>query len=141
MAESLSPDRQDDEGTLRLLVADDDDVVRASLSAQLGRRYQVVGVARDADEAIAVALETRPDLALLDVQMPAGGGLRATQEIRQALPDTTIVALSSDESEHLVLDMLQAGAVTYLRKGASSAELLDSLRKSIEADAKLKAAG
>ena len=123
----------------RVLIADDDPDVRAVLSAQLAPQFAVVGTATNTDEAIALAAETRPDIALVDVQMPGGGGLRATREIRAAAPGTTIVALSADESERVVLDMLRAGAVAYLRKGVDADELAALLHEALRAHVKLPA--
>src|SRR5215211_7302603 len=82
---------------LRVLIADDDPDVRAVLAAQLALNFDIVGTAADTDEAIALAAEHRPDIALVDVEMPGGGGPRATREISAATPATTIVALSADE--------------------------------------------
>jgi DNA-binding NarL/FixJ family response regulator len=121
----------------RVLIADDDPDVRAVLVAQLSGRFEVVGTAADTDEAIALVTETRPDIALVDVQMPGGGGLRATREICEAAPETTIVALSADESERIVLDMLKAGAVAYLRKGVPADELVLLLHEALRAHVKL----
>jgi DNA-binding NarL/FixJ family response regulator len=121
----------------RVLIADDDPDVRAALTAQLAGRFEVVGAAADTDEAIALVTETRPDIALVDVQMPGGGGLRATREICEAAPETTIVALSADESERIVLDMLKAGAVAYLRKGVTGDELVLLLHEALRAHVKL----
>jgi DNA-binding NarL/FixJ family response regulator len=121
----------------RVLIADDDPDVRAALRAQLTGGFEIVAAAADTDEAIALAAEHQPDLAVVDVQMPGGGGLRATREIRAAAPRTAIVALSADESERIVLDMLTAGAVTYVRKGVGAEELNALLRESLEADAHL----
>ena len=121
----------------RVLIADDDDDVRAALAAQLGEDFEVVAEARDADEAIAMAVEHRPDIAILDVQMPGGGGPSATRGIRQAAAGTAIVALSADESERVVLDMLKAGAVAYLRKGVTADELTALLHEALRAHVKL----
>jgi DNA-binding NarL/FixJ family response regulator len=123
----------------RVLIADDDPDVRAVLTAQLAGRFDVVGAAADTDEAIALATDTRPDIAIVDVQMPGGGGLRATREICEATPETTIVALSADESERIVLDMLRAGAVAYVRKGVGADELVALLEEARRAHAKLPA--
>jgi len=125
----------------RVLIADDDPDVRAVLAAQLGDRFEVVGTASDTDEAIALAAESRPDVAILDVQMPGGGGPRATREICEASPGTAIVALSADESERVVLDMLRAGAVAYVRKGVGADELAALLHEALRAHAKLPAEG
>jgi len=121
----------------RVLIADDDPDVRAVLSSQLAADFDVIGTATDTDEAIALAAEHHADLAIVDVQMPGGGGVRATEGIRDAAPQTTIVALSADESERVVLDMLKAGAVTYIRKGVAADELTALLRESLRAQAQL----
>ena len=121
----------------RVLIADDDPDVRAVLSTQLAPTFDVVGTAADTDEAIALAAEQQADIAIVDVQMPGGGGVRATAEIHAAAPDTTIVALSADESERVVLEMLKAGAVTYIRKGVGAEELTALLRESLRAQAQL----
>jgi two-component system nitrate/nitrite response regulator NarL len=117
----------------RVLIADDDPDVRAVLVAQLSGRFDVVGTAAETDEAIALATDTRPDIAIVDVQMP-GGGLRATREMCEATPETTIVALSADESERVVLD---AGAVSYVRKGGGADELVALLDEAHRAHVKL----
>jgi DNA-binding NarL/FixJ family response regulator len=122
----------------RVLIADDDPDVRAVLSAQLASGgFEVVATAADTDEAIALAAQHRADIAIVDVQMPGGGGVRATHEIRAAAPETAIVALSADESERVVLEMLTAGAVTYIRKGVGADELAALLRESLRARARL----
>jgi DNA-binding NarL/FixJ family response regulator len=116
-----------------VLIADDDPVVRAALSLQLKAGFTVVGSACDADEAIEYTEALRPDLAILDVQMPGGGGLRATREIRALAPEVAIVALSADESDASVRAMISAGAMAYVRKGVDRDELDRVLRSSIEA--------
>lgn len=124
--------------TKRLLIADDDQLVRSVLSSQLGGEMDVVAVASDAEEAIAAAREHKPDVALIDVQMPGGGGIHAAREISRDCPETAIVALSADESHDVVLDMLNAGAMSYIRKGAPSHEIVDALMQSIEANQRLR---
>jgi len=121
----------------RVLIADDDPDVRAVLAAQLALSFDIVGTAADTDEAIALAAEHRPDIALLDVEMPGGGGPRATREIIAATPATAIVALSADESDRVVRDMLAAGAVTYIRKGVTAEQLTALLHESIRAQAQM----
>ena len=124
----------------RLLIADDDPVVSSMLSAQLSRTFAVVAGARDAQEAIDEAGRHQPDIAIIDVQMPHGGGLRATQEIMACSPGTAIVAFSADESDQLVRSMLAAGATSYVRKGTPPHELAVILQQSIEAHGQLRAA-
>jgi DNA-binding NarL/FixJ family response regulator len=121
----------------RVLIADDDAVVRSALSLQLNTGFVVIASARDADEAIEQAQALRPDIAILDVQMPGGGGLRATREIREHAPEVAIVALSSDESDAMVRAMVQAGAMAYVRKGVGAEELRDVLLSSLAGHAAL----
>jgi DNA-binding NarL/FixJ family response regulator len=123
-----------------LLIADDEPLVRAMLLAQLQPDFEVVAAASDADEAIALAREHQPDVAIVDVEMPGGGGLRATREIRACSPGTAVLVLSSDESDAGVLAMLQAGAVSYFRKGLAADALSSALSQSIDAHAKLSEA-
>lgn len=116
-----------------LLIADDDPVICSLLTAQLSRSFDVVASAGDAEQAIALAVEHRPDIAIVDMQMPAGGGLRAAREMHALAPATAIVALSADESDGMVRDVIQAGAIAYVRKGVAAHELMTTLRRSIEA--------
>lgn len=109
-------------GLSRVLLADDDEMVRAVVGAQLHGAFSIVAVAEDADTAIADAARLRPDVALIDVEMP-GGGLFATQGIRKASPTTAIVILTSDDSRSSVLQFLEAGAIAYLRKGMPGHQL------------------
>jgi DNA-binding NarL/FixJ family response regulator len=120
-------------GPIRLLIADDDRFMRSALAAGLAGEFEIVGAAADADEAIRLAEEHRPDAAILDVDMPGGGGLRATKEIRSRSPRTAVVVLSGDESDVVVRDVITAGAMTYVRKGAARAELAQAVRRSIAA--------
>jgi DNA-binding NarL/FixJ family response regulator len=120
-------------GALRVLIADDDRFMRTALAAGLAGDFAVVGTAADADEAIALAEELHPDAAILDVDMPGGGGLRATTEILQRSPTTAVVILSGDESDVVVRDMINAGAMTYVRKGAQREELAEAVRRSVAA--------
>jgi DNA-binding NarL/FixJ family response regulator len=116
----------------RLLVADDDPIVRAVLYAQLDSVFEV-GMADDAESAIDLAGRERPDVALIDVQMPAGGGLHATRGIRAISPETAIVILSSTETDDSVVEFLAAGAMTYLRKGVPVEEIIARLWDAIAA--------
>jgi len=121
----------------RLLIADDDPVVVSMLCAQLADSFDIVAAARDAEDAIALATKHQPDVAIIDVQMPTGGGLRATKEMQSHAPGTAIVVLSADESDGVVRDMIGAGAIAYVRKGASSEELAVTLQRAIDAHAQL----
>ncbi len=120
-------------GNPTLLIADDDAVVRSMLSLTLERQFDIVGVARDSDQAIALAQAAQPDVALIDVQMPGGGGLRAIQEISEVSPETAAVVLSADEFDPLVRELMIAGAMSYVRKGIAPADLTDVLHRAMRA--------
>jgi len=116
-----------------LLIADDDAVVRSMLSLTLERQFDIVGAARDSDQAIALAQAAQPDVALIDVQMPGGGGLRAIREIAEVSPGTAAVVLSADEFDPMVRELMIAGAMTYVRKGIAPADLTALLHRAIRA--------
>ncbi len=118
-------------GPIRVLIADDEPQLRENLVELLAHEDTVliVGTAADADEAIELATQARPDIALVDVKMPAGGGARAAREIIRVSPRTRVIALSAFEDRPTVLDMLRAGAVGYLVKGTASDEIVGSITK------------
>lgn len=117
----------------RLMIADDDPVVQSVLGTSLGDEFEIVGVAVDSDEAIELAKSSQPDAALVDVEMPKGGGLHAVRGIRNVAPSTAIVVLSVDESDGVVRELIQAGAMAYCRKGVTPQALASSLAESIKA--------
>ena len=117
-----------------MLVADDEPALRGALADLLAHedRVSFVGAAADADEAIALAARERPDVALVDVKMPAGGGPRAAREIQRLSPATRVIALSAFEDRPTVLEMLRAGAVGYLVKGTPTEDIMGSIRRVAE---------
>ena len=76
---------------------------------------------------------------MLDVKMPAGGGPRATREIRRRSPNTRIIALSAYEDRSFVLEMLQSGAVGYLVKGTPASEIVDAIKRADQGKGTLSA--
>jgi CheY-like chemotaxis protein len=117
----------------RLIIADDDPVIRSTLGMSLNGGFEVVGVAADTEEAIELARINQPDAAIVDVDMPNGGGIGAVRGILDVAPGTAIVVLSGDESDRLVRELMQAGAVAYRRKGLTPHVLAESLNESIKA--------
>jgi diguanylate cyclase (GGDEF)-like protein len=117
---------------IRVMIADDDELVAMLLStiAEHEPTLELVGVAGDASEAVEVAVMHRPQVVLLDVDMPHGGGTHAATEIRRRLPDARIVALSANDSQVAMLDMARAGAVGYIVKGAAPATIVDTIHSS-----------
>jgi DNA-binding response OmpR family regulator len=122
--ESFLPNR------LRVLIADDEPEVREILISvvEADPGLELAGVAEDAEKAVEVARVTRPDVALLDVSMPGGGGVRAALGIGWRSPRTHMVALSMHDDRATIVDMIRAGANGYVVKGASCEEILDALR-------------
>ena len=118
------------EPSIRLVIADDDPMMRLTLAALMQREsgFDLVGQAEDTPGAIELAAMRRPDVVVLDVDMPGGGGVTAAQGIRDACPTSRIVALSADDSMAAQLDMSRAGAVGYLVKGAEDAEIARVIR-------------
>jgi len=100
---------------VRLLIADDDPMIRLTTSALIGRAdgLELIGEAENADQAIELAARRRPDVVLLDFNMPGGGGVRAATEIREGNPDVKLVALTADNSTGAQYDMSRAGAVGF----------------------------
>ena len=117
---------------IRVMVADDDEIVTMLLStiAQHEPSLELVGTATDAEEAIEMAVMRRPQVVLLDLDMPHGGGTHAATQILRHLPDTRIVALSANDSQLAMLDMARAGAVGYIVKGAPPATIVDTIQSS-----------
>lgn len=127
------------EPPIRVLIADDEPALRGAIAELLAHEdgLVLVGEAGDADQAIELAVARRPDVALVDVRMPAGGGPRAAREIIRLSPDTRVIALSAFEDRATVLEMLRAGAVGYLVKGTAGADLLVSIERVADGGASL----
>jgi EAL domain-containing protein (putative c-di-GMP-specific phosphodiesterase class I) len=124
---------------IRVLIADDDPEVLDLLSRVIDDdpQMEVVASARGADEAIELATEHRPDVAVLDVRMPGGGGPRATRAILRRSPATDVVAFSTFEAADSVLSMLEAGARGYVSKSDPPRELARAIRRCREGDTAL----
>ena len=110
---------------IRVLVADDQGIVREGLMTLLesADRIQPVASAADGAEAIRLAARHRPDVVLMDLRMPKLDGVEATREIRAAQPETEIVVLTTHADEASILDALRAGARGYLTKDAGIQEI------------------
>jgi DNA-binding NarL/FixJ family response regulator len=115
---------------IRILLVDDHPVVRLGLRGMLDAEpdLSVVGEASSGDEGLAVALAERPDIVLMDLRMPGGDGVSATERILAAVPGTRVLVLTTYESDRDILRAIEAGAGGYLLKDASPAELADAVR-------------
>ena len=110
---------------IRVLVVDDHPIVREGLVAYLGTRddITVVGEAADGHGAVAAAVRLRPDVVLLDLVMPRMDGVEATRRLRELVPDTRVLVLTSFAAEDQVVDAVRAGAAGYLLKDVEPADI------------------
>jgi len=114
---------------IRILLADDHEVVRQGLSALLATRpdWQVCGQAQNGREAVTMAARLKPNLAVLDLSMPELNGLEATRQIRKEVPETEVLVFSMYESEQFVRDLLAAGARGYVLKSDVTTQLMNAI--------------
>jgi EAL domain-containing protein (putative c-di-GMP-specific phosphodiesterase class I)/AmiR/NasT family two-component response regulator len=122
---------------IRVLVADNDPDLREVLVELIGKEasLDLVGIADDAGGAIELAERHRPEVALVDVKMPGGGGAMVARELRARSAETRVIALSTHEEREIILHMLGAGVSGYLVKGAPPEEILTAIRECVEGHA------
>jgi len=122
------------EAPLRVIIADDDALMRTLLRAMIvgDASLELVGEAEDAQEAVALALEAKPDVAILDWMMPGGGGAQAARDMTERCPGVALVALTSSDTEEAAIDMLRAGALSFLVKGGSQDQLVRTLHRAVQ---------
>jgi len=115
---------------IKVMIADDHTVVRSGLAAFLSvfDEFELAGEAANGREACEKAKELRPDVILMDMMMPEMDGAQATKCIRQSVPESQIIILTSFKDEKMVQDALKAGAIGYILKNASADELAQAIR-------------
>jgi two-component system, NarL family, response regulator DevR len=118
------------EPSIRILIADDHEVVRIGLVALLDRQpgFRVVGEAGSGDEAVRLARAMRPDVVVMDIRMPNGSGTDACRAITSELPNTPVVMLTSYADEEALFEAISAGASGYVLKRIGSDELVSAIR-------------
>jgi DNA-binding NarL/FixJ family response regulator len=118
---------------IRVVLADDQTLVREGLSLMLGLvdGVEVVGVAEDGEQAVALVRSTSPDVALLDLRMPRVDGIEATRRIRELTPKVEVVVLTTYADDESVVAALRAGARGYLTKDATSDEIERAIRDAV----------
>ncbi|MDP9525817.1 MULTISPECIES: response regulator [Pseudomonas] len=127
---------------IRLVLADDHEVTRTGFVALLAGNpeFEVVGQARDGEEALALCEQLRPDIAILDIRMPRLNGLGAARLLQQRQPEVKVVIFTMDDSPDHLEAAMTAGAVGYLLKDASRDEVIGALQRVAQGEEALNSA-
>jgi DNA-binding NarL/FixJ family response regulator len=119
----------------RVVIVDDHHLFRSGVRAELGDELPVVGDAGGVEEAVAVISEQQPDVVLVDVHMPDGGGVEVIRRVSGEQPKVRFLALSVSDAAEDVIAVIRAGARGYVTKTISGAELADAVRRVAGGDA------
>ncbi|MDP9313256.1 MAG: response regulator transcription factor [Chloroflexota bacterium] len=116
--------------TIRIVLADDHPIVREGLASVLETQpdFEVVGQANDGAEAVDVVLALKPDVVLLDLEMPHLDGVQALRAMRSSAPSTKALVFTAFDTDERIISAVQAGARGYLLKGAPRDELFGAIR-------------
>jgi DNA-binding NarL/FixJ family response regulator len=120
--------------TARVVLVDDHAMFRTGVRAELGERVDVVGEAGTVADAVRVITAQRPDVVLLDVHMPDGGGLAVLEAVVKQLPDTRFLALSVSDAAEDVIALIRAGACGYVTKTISADDLAAAIVRVADGD-------
>ena len=125
------PDRRGDGERTRILIVDNHALFRVGIGNILEREsdFEVVGEADDSRSAVDRALETSPDIILMDLSLPAPGGIETTQRIKRELPSTGIIVLAASEDEDALFDAIKAGAAAFILKDVGPHDLVTIIRR------------
>ena len=128
------------EGVARLLIADDHALVREGLRAVLEAEggLEVVGEAKDGQQAVRLCRELSPDLVLMDVRMPGMDGLEATRRIKADSPGVSVVVVTMHENPDYLLEAVRAGAAGYVLKDASGERIAGAVRRTLRGESPLE---
>lgn len=114
---------------LRVFIVDDHGLFMSGVKSELGGDFDIVGEANDVDDAIAGIRRTQPDVVLLDVHMPGGGGRTVIEGVKTTHPDTRFLALSVSDAAEDVIGIVRAGARGYVTKTIDPPELAEALHR------------
>ena len=120
---------------VRVVLVDDHQLVRSGVRAELGAAVEVVGEAGDVDGAVRVIVEEKPDVVLLDVHMPGGGGVEVIRGVHAQLPAVRFLALSVSDAAEDVIGVVRAGARGYVTKTIDGPALTDAIVRVAGGDA------
>lgn len=121
---------------IRILLVDDQSLFREALRTLLSVQtdFEVVGEAGNGEEALRLALETHPDVILMDLRMPVLDGVSATRRIKSQMPGSRVIVLTTFDDDEYVFDGLRAGALGYLLKDTSSDKLFEAIHAAARGD-------
>jgi DNA-binding NarL/FixJ family response regulator len=119
----------------RVVIVDDHQLFRAGVRAELDGRVDVLGDASSVEDAVRLIVEAEPDVVVLDVHMPGGGGLEVIRQVSERRPAQRFLALSVSDAPEDVIAVIRAGARGYVTKTISGAELADAIRRVADGDA------
>ena len=119
----------------RVVVIDDHDMFRAGVRSEIGASVDIVGEGSDVDTAVKAIVGTEPDVVLLDVHLPGGGGTEVMKQVHQRHPEVKFLALSVSDAAEDVIGVIRAGARGYVTKNISGAELVDAIGRVADGDA------
>ncbi len=127
---------------LRLLIVDDHRLFRQGLRqiCEVKGGFEVVGEAENGREGVELALKLKPDVVLMDIEMPEMDGVEATRQITQQLPETRVIILTMYRQDNYIFEALKAGARGYLLKDADGADVLEAIRAAQRGEALINAA-
>lgn len=120
---------------MKVVLVDDHALFRAGVRAEIGQHVTIVGEADSVDSAVEVILATMPDVVLLDVHLPGGGGRTVIDRVHQRSPELVFLALSVSDAAEDVVSVIRAGARGYVTKTIDSLDLVDAIRRVAEGDA------
>lgn len=126
----ISQQPEDSMKKIRILLADDHAVVREGTRRVVEQEpdFEVVAEAGDGEEAVRLATECSPDVALIDIVMPKLNGIEATRQIKKICPDVAVLILSAYDDDQFIFGLLEAGAAGYLLKSVHSRQLIATIR-------------
>lgn len=115
--------------TVRIVIADDHSMFREGFYLLLEKQneLQIIGEAKDGEHLLQVIKKLNPDVVITDIDMPGMNGIEATKEIKKLFPRMGVIALTMYSDEHLIVDMLEAGASGYLLKSTNKNDLIEAV--------------
>jgi DNA-binding NarL/FixJ family response regulator len=130
------PDRRNVGEITRILIVDDHALFRVGIANILGREpdFEIVGEADDSRSAVDRAIETSPNVILMDLSLPQPGGIETTQRIKRELPSTAIIVLAVSEDEDALFDAIKAGAAAFILKDVGPDDLVTIIRRVVSGE-------